>query len=62
MAAGRKRVEQRMREAEPVGVNPRRKDFTRHDPKATLAGPGPARPCATRAEANLAPFEHIDGF
>jgi transposase InsO family protein len=49
---GRKRVERLMREAEIAGVSPRRKGFTRRDPKATLApdlvnrdftAPGPNR-------------------
>jgi hypothetical protein len=31
---GRKRVERLMREAEIAGVSPRRKGFTRRDPKA----------------------------
>ncbi|MGW4903844.1 IS3 family transposase [Streptomyces albidoflavus] len=34
---GRKRVERLMREADIAGVSPRRKGFTRRDPKATLA-------------------------
>ncbi|MDJ0347626.1 IS3 family transposase [Streptomyces sp. H10-C2] len=34
---GRKRVERLMREADLAGVSPRRKGFTRRDPKATLA-------------------------
>ncbi|MGA5135489.1 DDE-type integrase/transposase/recombinase [Streptomyces olivoreticuli] len=34
---GRKRVERLMREADLAGVGPRRKSFTRRDPKATLA-------------------------
>ncbi|MGY3684905.1 putative transposase [Streptomyces sp. TE33382] len=34
---GRKRVERLMREADISGVSPRRKGFTRRDPKATLA-------------------------
>jgi putative transposase len=34
---GRKRVERLMREADIAGVSPRRKKFTRRDPKATLA-------------------------
>ncbi|OEJ36717.1 IS3 family transposase [Streptomyces agglomeratus] len=49
---GRKRVERLMREADLAGVSPRRKGFTRRDPKATLApdlvnrdftAPGPNR-------------------
>ncbi|MFD9097586.1 IS3 family transposase [Streptomyces collinus] len=34
---GRKRVERLMREADIAGVNPKRKGFTRRDPKATSA-------------------------
>ncbi|MFD8212391.1 IS3 family transposase [Streptomyces sp. NPDC059697] len=34
---GRKRVERLMREADIAGISPRRKGFTRRDPKATLA-------------------------
>lgn len=34
---GRKRVERLMREADLAGISPRRKGFTRRDPKATLA-------------------------
>lgn len=34
---GRKRVERLMREADLAGVSPRRRGFTRRDPKATLA-------------------------
>ena len=34
---GRKRIERLMREADLAGVSPRRKGFTRRDPKATLA-------------------------
>jgi transposase InsO family protein len=34
---GRKRVERLVREADIAGVSPRRKGFTRRDPKATLA-------------------------
>lgn len=34
---GRKRVERLMREADIAGVSPRRKGFTRRDPKATSA-------------------------
>ncbi|MFE7517845.1 IS3 family transposase [Streptomyces halstedii] len=34
---GRKRVERLMREADIAGVSPRRKGFTRRDPKAALA-------------------------
>ncbi|WP_158858124.1 IS3 family transposase [Streptomyces sp. NRRL B-1347] len=34
---GRKRVERLMREAEIARISPRRKGFTRRDPKATLA-------------------------
>lgn len=34
---GRKRVERLMREADIVGISPRRKGFTRRDPKAGLA-------------------------
>ncbi|MGW1729269.1 IS3 family transposase [Streptomyces sp. NPDC002306] len=34
---GRKRVERLIREAEIVGISPRRSGFTRRDPKATLA-------------------------
>ncbi|WP_425824868.1 IS3 family transposase [Streptomyces fractus] len=34
---GRKRVERLMREADIAGLSPRRKGFTRRDPKATLA-------------------------
>ncbi|WP_406129477.1 IS3 family transposase [Streptomyces sp. NBC_00989] len=34
---GRKRVERLMREADLAGVSPRKKGFTRRDPKATLA-------------------------
>lgn len=37
MRVGRKRVERLMREADIAGVSPRRKGFTRRDPKATLA-------------------------
>ena len=49
---GRKRVERLMREADIAGASPRRKGFTRRDPKATLApdlverdftAPGPNR-------------------
>ncbi|MFE4631500.1 IS3 family transposase, partial [Streptomyces mirabilis] len=34
---GRKRVERLMREADIAGISPRRKGFTRRDPKASLA-------------------------
>ncbi|MFE2379816.1 IS3 family transposase [Streptomyces sp. NPDC059398] len=34
---GRKRVERLMREADLAGMSPRRKGFTRRDPKPTLA-------------------------
>ncbi len=34
---GRKRVERLMRETDIAGISPRRKGFTRRDPKATLA-------------------------
>ncbi|MEU1274012.1 IS3 family transposase [Streptomyces sp. NPDC005799] len=65
---GRKRVERLMREADIAGVSPRRKSFTRRDPKAALApdlvngdftAPAPNRLWIRHSRGNTGPAEVV---